>query len=467
MTVPTKNRTRCPLQVLGLLIAAGLSFAWLPASPAAAQSLEEALATAYSSNPTLLGARAELRSVNEGVPQELSNWRPRVTVTGTAGRQRTDSKGTFGSGVQKTKPLTAELALSQPIYRGGRTVAGTARAEADVQAQRARLVATEQSVLLNSVTAYTDVWRDQSILQLNINNEQVLKRQLEASQDRFAVGEITRTDVAQSESRLARATADRVASLGSLTSSRAVFQQIIGIYPEILKQPAALSDLPRGQEEVVRAAMSNNPDLVSAKFRELSATNQVRVNIGQLLPVIDLTGELSYAEESGSLEDSEVKTARVLAQVTIPLYQQGLVSSQVRRSKQVASQRRLEISESRRSVEQNAISAWENLQTARAQISSFRAAVQSSQIALEGVRQENAVGARTVLDVLDAEQELLDTQVSLVGSQRDEIVARYAVLSAMGRLTAASLKLPVEIYNPVTDYRAVRDSWLGLGAPGE
>ncbi len=466
MTVPRKDRIR--RRLLGLLIAAGLPFAWLQASPAAAQSLDEALATAYSSNPTLLGARAELRSVNEGVPQALSNWRPRVTLSGSAGQQQTNVDTPIGdTGTETNTPLEAQVTLSQPLYRGGRTVAGTARAEADVQAQRARLVATEQDVLLNAVTAYTDVWRDQSILQLNINNEQVLKRQLEASQDRFTVGEITRTDVAQSEARLARATADRVASLGSLTSSRAVFQQIVGIYPGILTQPAALSDLPRSQEEVVRAAMSNNPDLVSAKFRELSATNQVRVNIGQLLPEVDLTGELSYDKDTGALTESTVKTARVLAQITIPLYQQGLVSSQVRQSKQVASQRRLEISESRRSAEQNAISAWENLQTARAQISSFRSQVQSSQIALEGVRQENAVGARTVLDVLDAEQELLDAQVSLVGAQRDEIVARYAVLSAMGRLTAGNLKLPVEIYDPVTDYRDVRDSWLGLSAPGE
>jgi len=467
MTVTTKNRTR--YQGLGVLIAAGLLFAWLPVSPAAAQSLEEALATAYSSNPTLFGARAELRSVNEGVPQELSNWRPRVTVTGSAGQQRSDVSGSAGSasGTDTNTPLAAAVRLSQSIYRGGRTVAGTARAEADVQAQRALLLATEQDVLLDGVTAYTDVWRDQSILQLNINNEQVLKRQLEASQDRFTVGEITRTDVAQSESRLARATADRVSSLGSLTTSRAVFQQVIGIYPGILDQPAAPTDLPRRQDEVVRAAMSDNPDLVSAKFRELSATNQVRVNFGQLLPEIELTGEASYDKDTGTLTKTTVKTANVLARITIPLYQQGLVSSQVRQSKQLASQRRLEISEARRSVEQNAISAWENLQTARAQISSFQSEVKSSEIALEGVRQENAVGARTVLDVLDAEQELLDAQVSLVGAQRDEFVARYTVLSAMGRLTATNLKLPVEVYNPVTDYLEVRDSWMGLDVPGE
>jgi outer membrane protein TolC len=192
----------------------------------------------------------------------------------------------------------------------------------------------------------------------------------------------------------------------------------------------------------------------------------VRVSIGELLPEAFVTGKISHEEES-SFEGTETDTYQVLAQVNIPIYQQGFVSSQVREDKQIANQRRIEIDEARRAAEQNGITTWEDLQTARAQIVSFEAAVVSTTIALEGVRQENAVGARTILDILDAEQEVLDAQVSLVGAQRDEAVASYAVFSSMGRLTAADLGLPVEVYDPVRDYEAVRDKWFGLSAPND
>lgn len=463
--IPRSNRRRhgrglASGVVLGLAVAVSVTL------PAGAQTLEEALATAYSSNPDLLAARAQLRAVNEGVPQALSNWRPRVTVTGSAGLQRSESEGTFGSGKQTTEPWDVGVGVTQPLYRGGRTTAGTARAEAEVEAQRARLTATEQEVLLAAVTAYMDVWRDQSVLRLNRSNEQVLRRQLEAAQDRFTVGEITRTDVAQSESRLARATAERIAAAGDLASSRAVFQQVIGVYPEILVQPPALEDLPVERQGVVEIALARNPDLASAQFSASAARHQVREDLGRFLPEVSLTGDISHSEESSN-EDSEADRYRILAQVTIPLYQQGLVSSQVRADKQLANQRRLEIDAARRIVEQSAIRAWEALETARAQIASFTAQVAASQIALEGVRQENAVGARTVLDLLDAEQELLDAQVNLVRAQRDDLVASYAELATMGRMTAADLKLPVDVYDPAGDYEAVRDKWFGVGIPGD
>lgn len=450
------------LPCLVLLLAGVL----LPALPAAAQTLEEALATAYASNPDLQAARAELRSVNEGVPQELSNWRPRVTVGGSLGVQRSESDGPFGRGTQDTVPREVDLSLTQSLYRGGRTQAGTARAEAEVKAQRARLTTTEQRVLLDSVTAYMDVWRDQSVLELNLKNEQVLRRQLEASRDRFSVGEITRTDVAQSESRLARATADRIAANGDLTSSRAIFQQVIGIYPAILKQPPALEGLPSLRQAVIDASLERNPDVVAARFAETAAHHRVRQDVGELLPEVSVTGGVSHSEESAT-EDSKSDQYRILAEVSIPLYQQGLVSSRVREDKQVANQRRLELDSARRTAEQTATRAWEALQTARAQISSFRAGVAANTIALEGVRQENAVGARTILDILDAEQELLDSQVQLVRAQRDELVASYSVLSAMGSLTAGYLKLPVDLYDPEKDYDAVRNKWFGLGIPDE
>jgi TolC family type I secretion outer membrane protein len=431
---------------------------------ARAQSLEETLIKTYQSNPTLSAARAELRAVNERVPQALSDWRPLVELQGSAGKAYDDNVRPSGNSDGRS-PASADLTVTQPLYRGGSTVAGTERAENEVLAQRARLASTEQTVLLNAVTTFADVWRDQSVLALNVSNEQVLGRQLEATQDRFDVGELTRTDVAQSESRLSSATADRIGAEGRLSSSRAAFENVVGIYPELLMQPPLPTKLPESQEAVVEAAQAANPSVLAANFDELAAQRTVREVFGELLPSVNLEGSLGYQHERSS-RTSEGSSAEVLAVVSVPLYQQGSVSSRVREAKQVASQRRLQVRQALRQAREDAISGWESLLTARAQITSLEQSVRANEIALEGVRQENAVGARTVLDVLDAEQELLDAQVSLVGSQRDEIVATYSVLTAIGRMTAFDLALQADIYQPEADYRAVRDRWFGLDAPG-
>jgi len=355
--------------------------------------------------------------------------------------------------------------VQQPLYRGGRTVAGTRRAENDIRAERQRLKSTEQDVLFDGAASYMDVWRDEAVLRLTINNEQVLTRQLEASQDRFSVGEITRTDVAQSEARLAQATADRIQAEGNLAASRAVFREVIGLEPVSLQRPPSLEIVPGNMSDVVTQARVQNPDVQSAEFAERSARDEVRVRIGELLPSVALEGSLSRSEDlDGS--NRERDTAQILAQVTVPIYQSGFVYSRVREAKQVVGQRRLEIDEARRRAEQEGVSAWERLTTARAQIESFTSEVRSNEIALEGVRQENAVGARTILDILDAEQELLDSQVELVRSERDEVVASYDVLNAVGRLTATEVALPVEIYDAESDYGAVKDKWFGTSAPG-
>ena len=438
-----------------------LLLAALPVAPAAAQqTIVEALALAYATNPTLGAARAELRTVNEQIPQELSNWRPRVTVFSDVGQQRVDNKV---DDPETTTPRSVELDVTQSLFRGGRTIAGTRRAEAEVDAQRARLLDTEQEVLLSASIAYMDVWRDQSVLQLQINNEQVLTRQLEASRDRFEVGEITRTDVAQSESRLARAVGDRVAAEGDLSISRAVYQEVIGVAPGLLEAVPAVEGIPDGLDQIIEVAENENPTVLADVFSEAAELQNVKVQFGQLLPEISVVGTLRHSAEEATAR-SKRDQAQILARVTVPIYQQGFVSSQVREAKQRSSQRRLQIDESRRRVVQDSISAWEALITARAEIEAFEAEVNSTRIALEGVRQENAVGARTVLDILDAEQEFLDAQVNLVRAERDEVVAGYQVLTAMGRMIAANLGLPVTIYDPDKDLEAVRDVWYGFGS---
>ena len=449
------------LPILALAVTLACLGAAVP--PLAAQSLDETLVAAYQTNPTLLAARAELGAVNEAVPQELSNYRPDVEAVGRAGVQRIDTNKTEA---ENTNPLEGELLANQPLYRGGRTVAGVARAEAEVRAQRSRLDSVEQSVLLDAATAYMDVWRDQAVVRLNLNNEQVLARELEATQDRFDVGELTRTDIAQAESRLARATAQRIQSEGDLDSSRATFEEVVDIAPGILIQPPQPSGLPANLDEALATAESANPDLKSAVFAEEAARHQVRASIGELLPEVSLTARLRHAEDQTS-DNFEVNEARILAVVSVPLYQQGFVSSRVRRDKQIVKQRRIEIDEARRRVLQDTIDAWDGLVTARASVQAFESEVASAEIALEGVREENMVGQRTILDVLDAEQELLDAQVNLARSQRDVIVAAFQTRHSTGSLTAADLALAVEIYDPEADFGAVRDLWYGLHIPGE
>ena len=455
-------RPRGGLSVSGLALAVALAATPVTAS---AQSLVEALSSAYNTNPTLRAALSELRSVNEQVPQARSGWRPTVSVTGSAGVEERQQKTSLGTSEDTLNPAQARLEVRQNIWRGGRTVADTDRAKATVQAQRGLLYNTEQDVLLRAATAYMNVWRDEAILQLAINNEQVLEQQLEATNARFEVGEITRTDVSQSESRVALARANRVQAEGNLRTSRAIFEELIGQPPVNVQAPPSLRGLPQSEQAASEQARTENPAVVAAAYLYRAAGYQVRNVTGELLPQVSVAGRLTASDEIASANTSE-QSAAVLAEVSVPLYQAGAVSSRVRQAKQVEGQRRQELDETRRNAEQRAVSAWEALQSAEAQIDSFESQVRANQIALEGVRQEYSVGVRTTLDVLDAEQELFDSQVNLVGAQRDEIVAGFQLLSAVGRMTAYELGLPVELYDIQADYEAVDDAWFGLDAPG-
>ncbi len=451
----TKKNLLSRSAILGLTIYGGIF------ASANAQSLNEALMQAYESNPTLSSAQTGLKSVNEGVPQALSNWRPEVTLSTSAGVRRTDTDTPTSDSTDTTQPLSATLQVTQSIYRGGRTEAATEQAENRVLAQRATVTSVEQDILLQTVTAYSNVWREQAILELNINNERVLERQLEATRDRFEVGELTRTDVAQSESRYSTATAQRIASEGDLNTAKAVYEEVVGGATGEIEQPAPYAILPASEAELLNVALENNPSLLAAKYNELALKNQIREITGELYPELSLVGSVSRADETSG-KDIDSTSGEVIAQLVVPLYQQGLVSSRVRQAKQNANQSRIQIVEQERSVEQQGTSSWENLVSTQAQIKSFIAAVNAAEIALEGVRQEEEVGERTVLDVLDAEQELLDAQVNLVRAQRDEVVATYQVLSSMGQMTAQYIGLSVNLFDPADDYNKVRDKWFGL-----
>lgn len=420
----------------------------------------EALIQAYQNNPTLRAQRASLRATDEGVPQALSGYRPTVEILGDTGY--TVQGGSDTNGTESGTDYGGSLRVTQNLYSGGGTVADVKRAENTVKAERARLADTEQLVLLNAVQAYMNAFRDEAVLKLNVNNERVLNRQLEATRDRFNVGEVTRTDVSQAEARVASATADRIQAEGNVQISRGIYEQIIGTMPTDLSKPAPVTELPASRKDALAIAQQTNPAVLAAQYDERAAQDNVTLVRSDLLPKVDLVGQGGRSRTDG-ISDLTRDSASIMAQLTVPLYQRGAVSSRVREAKQLAGRNRLRLIEAQRSATEDANNAWESLVTARARIRSISAAVRANRIALEGVRQEALVGSRTVLDVLDAEQELLDSQVNLVVAERDEIVAQYQLMSALGRLTAQSLNLQTDYYDPDAHYKAVRDKLWGTG----
>ena len=289
-----------------------------------------------------------------------------------------------------------------------------------------------------------------------------LKRQLEAVVDRFEVGELTRTDVSQAEARLAGATAERIKAKGDLEASRAAYSKVIGEDPGTLIQPKPSGGLPASKEDAISRAIEYHPDVIAASFDIRAARDNMAEIRGELLPSVELSGTLSRKFESAG-NTSRVNENSIKATLTIPLYQQGIVNSRLRAARHTVGQQRLEEDQSRREVAEAATRAWEALATARARIESFTSQVAANEIALEGVTREAAVGARTVLDVLDAERELLDARVDLVGAGRDEVVAIFQLKEAIGRLTARELYLPVDFYDPDVHYREIQGRGLGGG----
>lgn len=441
---------------IALVIGAGLAQFALPIF-AHAQSLTDTLATAYSSNPSLEAARAALRSVDENVAQARGGYLPNVSASAQKNREHVDQ---HPGGVDTIKPSSYSLDLSQPLYRGGRTVASISGAKNRVEAQRESLKSTEQEVLLRVATSYFNVVRDQAVLELNQNNEKVLEKQLQASRDRFKVGEITKTDVSQSEARLARAKADRTTAEGNLSISRSAFERLVGTMPEKLTQPELKYDLPASLDEALEMSKSQNPDLVSAQYVEKAARDDVDADFGRLLPEVSLVASRSRSDDPSIFTD-RVDTSQIGVRVRVPIYQGGVEYSQVRQSKQDAARRKNQVDDANRTAVDDTVQAWESMQSTRAAIESRKVAVNAAEVALDGVRQESVVGSRTTLDVLDAEQELLDAKVALTRAIRDESVATFQLMAAIGKLTARDLALPVKIYDVEENYNKVNNKLFG------
>jgi len=441
----------------------------LTPSYAIAETLESALAQAYRNNPTLNAQRASLRATDESVPQALSNYRPRVNWQFDTGYQHFESISTTGGNFTQTKtnisPRGGNIGLVQTLYNGQRSGNLTRQAEASVLASRETLRNIEQTTLLDAATAYMNVLRDTAILDLQRRNVQVLQEQLKQTRDRFNVGEVTRTDVAQAESRLAAAQSQVLSAEANLKSSQAIYRRVIGAEPVNLRPAMPVDRLsPATQPAAIDVGWRQHPTVVAAQYIVDAAVMAVKAAEGTLYPTVTLESSVQrrWDVQPGV---SDQLTGTVLGRVQVPIYQGGAEYSIIRQNKETLGQRRIELDVQRDLVRSTVVQAWAQVEATKAQIIAAQAQVTATEVALNGVREEARVGQRTTLDVLNAQQELVNARVALVTAQRDRVVASYALLAAVGRLSPQVLGIATDLYDPRVHYHQVRDKWIGVRTP--
>jgi len=431
-----------------------------------ADTLSDALASAYANNPDIAAERALVRQFDEGVPQALAFGRPGISAN--VSEQQSGSGGFVDAG----RTLQSQIAITQSLYRGGRTRVAVNAAENRILAARARLRATENIIMVNVVTAYSDVLRYAELVSLNANQVRVLERELQASRDRFEVGDLTRTDVAQSDARLANARSQLQVAQGQLATARNAYMRVVGRPAEDLQPVPPLPPLPGSSGQAVDLANINNPNLLAARYDEAASRFDVTSIERQRLPTVGVSAGAGYSQFNGgsSGASSSVNGApsgssfgffsqSATLQAIIPLYQAGQVGSQIRQAQERRNQLLATIGAVGRQVAESATNAVVGLQTSRALIQSSQVAVDANTLALEGVKQENQVGTRTVLEVLNAEQELLQTRANLVSARRDEYVAGYNLLAAVGQAEGDALAVSTDTYDSTANARAVRHKW--------
>jgi outer membrane protein len=472
---------------VGLLVALVMG-----SSPASAETLQEALANAYLINPVLNAERARLRATDEQVALAKSGLRPTISASGDTAFQNVDNDikqgrgstaagaaaaaigaggGTFPTGT--SHPRGWAVTLSQPVFTGFQNVNAIRQAKATVQAGREDLRTIEQTTLLDAATAYMNVVRDQAVVRLRENNVTVLTEQLKQTRDRFNVGEVTRTDVAQAEARRSSAIADLNVAQSNLKSSRATYEQVIGHPPSnLVTPPSIMLVLPQSLDEAMTLGDGENPVILGAVYQEEASLYAVNQIIGELLPQVSL--EASYTQRFGFLNDPDIPgrasleaedTTTVMGRVNVPLYQGGGVAARVRQAKETNNQLKKQVENARLRVHADVVSNWGILQSTVSEIKSAKDAVDANKIALEGVQEEEKVGQRTTLDVLNAQLEYLTSQIGLVTAERDRLVAEYSLYAAVGRLDAQSLGLSVPYYDPIEHYDNVSNKWIGLTPP--
>ena len=444
--------------------------------PVLADTIEAALVRSYQGNPQLNSQRAQVRSVDENVPQALSGYRPKVALTANAGVQyssQTQLAGTdfatgrplkpVASGV--TTPLSAGLTVNQTVYDGQTTANRVRAAEGQVSGAREGLRVLEETVLLNAATIYMDYLRDSATVEVQRSNVHVLEETLKQTRDRFNVGEVTRTDVAQAEAQLAAGKTQEQTAESQLVTTRANFRRIIGNEPSNL-QPGSPVDrfLPKSMAAAVDVSLIENPNVTAAMYGVDVAFLNVKINEGALLPTVNIQAAVNQAYQQ-QLTIFKSFNASLTAQLTVPIYQGGTEYALIRQSKETVTQQRLALDQTRDQIRATTVQAWGQLEANKAQVVSAQAQVTAAEVALNGVREEAKAGQRTTLDVLNAQQALVNARIALVTAQHDRVVSSYSVLSSVGRLSPQVLGLATQVYDPSVHYQQVRDSWVGVRTP--
>jgi outer membrane protein len=438
-----------------------------------ADTLEWALVQAYQNNPSLNAQRAALRVIDENVPQALSGYRPKLSLTAGGGYNYTSAVQAFpiGGAITATHysedfySRTVGATATQTLYNGFQTANRTRQAESQVDAARETLRVTEQQLLLDATTAYMNLLRDGAILELNQSNVQVLTEQLKQTRDRFNVGEVTRTDVAQSESRLAAGRSALLGAQSNYVTSQANYRRVIGVDPGKLAPGTPVDRLsPSTLPKAIVQGQALSPSVLAAMYGVDVAVLAVKISEGALYPNLSLSASATYGAQP-SFEVVRETQASVIGQLTIPIYQGGAEYSAIRQSKETLGQQRLSLDVNRDQARATVVTSWGQLDAAKAQIEATTAQVNAAEIALNGVREEARVGQRTTLDVLNAQQELVNARVALVTAQHDRVVASYSLLAAVGALSMQKLGLDVVIYDPMVHYQQIRDAWIGVRNP--
>lgn len=440
-----------------LLIASALS------GTANAQSIFEALSSAYNTNPTLQAQRAYLRAVDENVAIAKSGYRPNVYLQGSYTDSDVDSN--IAPKNQDNTKTSLAAKVSQPLFNGFSTVNGVKSADSLVRSEQNNLYNVEQQVFLEASTAYLDVVKNTAIVDLQKNNEKLLKKRLDETKERFNVGEVTRTDVSQAQARYSKAISDRIASEGDLEASKAVYTRIIGENPGKLNYPSDIRELlPKNFNDALDYTRVNNYSIKRAKELLNSKTYDVAANNGALLPTVTLDGEVSKNKTSGDMydENPEIDNVQWGVNMKVPLYSAGETRAKIRQSKYQKWQAQEQVMEAERQAVSDVTSSWEYMMSNKAKIKSIKDQVKANEVALDGVQKEEALGNRTILDVLDAYQELLNSNVEEVKARRDFYVSGMSLLLSMGKLTAEELKLNVDLYDAKKYYKETRGKWLSL-----
>lgn len=449
-----KLATLCAIGLLGNLTGLNVVFA---------QTLDETLSHVYATSPVLNNQRVQLRATNENYPQAISNWLPSVSYTRTDTRTVTREKGN-STGTTNTTGVDDAVSLSIDVFRGGRNFASLRKANTDIKGGRQQLIETEQTVFLDTITAYMDVLRDQQRVEIRRNNVNVLKQHLDAVQVQYDLRRRTETDLAQAKSRLSAAEAQTAVDEARLIATEERFQRIVGMPPEDLSFPVDIPEDMKVDDDNVRVLVSDNPSVLRQQYAVKSAEDDVDLVAGELLPSVAVSSSITRSKSA--LRDASAtvgQTGVVSLTLTVPIYQKGAVYSRLRASKYTLGTQKLTLNQTYRTTIESLLSNADNLRVAKVRIASLQKQVEAAEIALKSIEAELEVGRRTVLDVLDQEQELLNARLNLVSAERDKIVFAYTIERDTGRLTANDLGLSVDLYDTEADFDEQKFKLLGTG----